>query len=56
MEPVVNKYFPSDVTSIKVKKLEKIAVDILQSTVNKIVSSTCAQMNVYENKLSFKLE
>lgn len=56
MAPVVEKYFPTDITSIKVKKLEKIAVDILQSEVNKIVSSACTQMNVYENRLTFKLE
>jgi hypothetical protein len=56
MSPVVEKYFTTDITSIKVKKLEKIAVDILQSEVNKIVSSACTQMNVYENRLTFKLE
>ena len=56
MEPVVTKFFNNDATSVKVKKLEKIAVDILQNEVNKIVSNACTYMNVYENKLTFKLE
>ncbi len=56
MAPVVNKFFKNDAIPMKVKKLEKIAIDILQDEVNKIVSSACTNMKVYENKLYFKLE
>lgn len=56
MAPVVNKFFKNDTIPMKVKKLEKIAIDILQDEVNKIVSSACTNMKVYENKLYFKLE
>jgi hypothetical protein len=39
-----------------IKALEKIAIDKIQEEVNKIMYSVCSQMNVYENKLYFKLE
>lgn len=55
--PVVQKYLSNvgDKSEI-IKRLEKMAVDIIQKNVNDIVSGACQQMNVYENKLSFKLE
>lgn len=55
--PVVQKYMSTikDKAEI-IKRLEKMAVDIIQKNVNDIVSGACQQMNVYENKLSFKLE
>lgn len=55
--PVVQKYLSkiTDKSEI-IKKLEKMAVDIIQKNVNDIVNGVCDQMNVYENKLSFKLE
>lgn len=64
--PVVQKYlskitdksgtYPITDKSEIIKKLEKMAVDIIQKNVNDIVNDVCKQMNVYENKLSFKLE
>jgi DNA polymerase elongation subunit (family B) len=54
--PVVSKYFPDLPTPDKIKRMERMAVDILQKQVNEIVDSICEDMNVYENKLSFKLE
>lgn len=55
--PVVDKYLSKvkDKAEI-IKRLEKMATDILQKNVNDIVDSVCNEMNVYENKLSFKLE
>lgn len=57
VSPVVKKYL-SNITdkSAIIKKLEKMAIDIIQQEVNAIMDDVCGQMNVYENKLSFKLE
>lgn len=58
VKPVVEKYFGpcnGDKTEI-IKRLEKMSVDLIQKNVNDIVDDVCHQMNVYENKLSFKLE
>lgn len=56
ISPVVEKYIGGGDTSVIIKKMEKIAVDILQTEVNKIVANVCSKMNAYENKLNFKLE
>lgn len=56
VEPVVKQYIKTTDTSLIIKQIEKLAVDIIQKEVNKIVSDVCLSMNVYENKLNFKLE
>lgn len=56
LQPVIEKFMPGVETTLRIKKMEKLAVDILQREVNTIVSKACDSMNVYENRLSFKLE
>lgn len=57
VSPVVEKFMSKIVaTADVIKALEKLAVDIIQKHVNDIVQDVCRQMNVYQNKLHFKLE
>lgn len=56
MAPVVEKFMQGMETSVIVKNLEKVAVDILQAEINKICKTISEQLNFYENKIHFKLE
>ena len=53
---VVEKYCSGKTNEEITKMLEKVAVDVLQSEVNKLVAECTDNMNVYENRIFFKLE
>jgi hypothetical protein len=56
MRPVVEKFLAGKSTTEQIKAVEKIAIDIVQEEVNKIMSNICTQLQAYENKINFKLE
>lgn len=56
MEPVVDKFLSDKPTAEIVKSLEKVAVDIVQREINKLMDGICTTLNAYENRLYFKLE
>ena len=56
VQPIVKKWMSKKTPEQIAPMLSKVAVDQIQSEVNKIVSDCCDAMKAYENKLSFKLE
>lgn len=56
MEPVVDKFLANKATPEIVKAIERVAVDIIQKEINKMMDTVCKKLNAFDNKLFFKLE